>query len=299
MKTNYSHGMLPLAALLGALALPLDANASDSSVEEEHKKVAFSVSGREAAIIEILEGRPANLLSSYPSALQALGYDVTSIFALEKRDDDPRDYERWILDEARRIHDEIGPLEVVVFNMHSSPYHMVIDGSEACFPSFPREGDYDETCVLEFGEFDFFEELRGYLAEDAVIILDGCSTGKGIVNMGTFVNLTTGATVFAPKQYKTRDYIADVYGKDEYIKVDDKDEIVDIGMWDYRGTPFSDLGGGLVYVTRRFDSPLGSDDYLHQNTMFREELASLLGLDEMCVHEHGKLSRKEMSPNGQ
>ncbi len=157
--------MKPLTSIIaGLLALGLGSSAI--------AKTAVSVEGDQS-----WHGQWSN----FDNAVQEAGYDLRRIWGEEDT----------ILREIKTIYDKSGPIDILQFEMHGSPYVMKLGGIGSLV---------DDIDTIDLWDVGWFKELRGYLAPNAPIILESCNTGYGHNSLAAMMAFVTGHTVYAPSQ---------------------------------------------------------------------------------------------------
>ena len=130
----------------------------------------------------------------YGEELAENGYDVIDV---DFRSDDDFSYEAAILQQLGNIHRKKGDFPVLLFNMHGTQYSMRINSGWECETI---NGLEKEDCFIDMWDTKFFQKIKEYMAEDGVIILNSCSTGKGDANLAKVMSLETGIPVYAPRE---------------------------------------------------------------------------------------------------
>ncbi|MFH1972931.1 MAG: hypothetical protein ABIJ18_05650 [archaeon] len=164
----------------------------------------------------------------YGEELAENGYEVIDI---DFRSDDDFSYEGAILQQLGKIHRQKGDIPVLLFNMHGTPYSMRINSGWEC----EGIGGFEkEDCFIDIWDTKFFQKIKEYMADDGVIILNSCSTGKGDVNLAKVISMETGLSVYAPVEdtsMRTRVRAAlmkEAEANLDYVSVDEEGYVDDV-----------------------------------------------------------------------
>jgi len=209
----------------GLQALVLASSMAPAGAMALEDKFAVSVYGEQDA--EDTKSKWA-----YGEELAEKGYEVVDV---DFRSDDDFSYESAILQQLEKIHRQKGDIPVLLFNMHGTPYGMRINSGWECEGIGGLE---KEDCYIDMWDTKFFQKIKEYMADDGVIILNSCSTGKGDANLAQVISMETGLPVYAPVEDTSRRsaikaaIMKEAESKLNYVSVDEEGYVDDVYFYD-------------------------------------------------------------------